>query len=145
MTLVPLKSSAAIRRRAGFAEFAMPRALRLCLRLDRAPLFRVSLSTSFPCNFQRNVPARQFHAEQPLDPADFGSLAFGSESRRGAANACAAGSTDAMNEIFRSLRQIEIHDVGNAIDVNPASRYIGRDQDAIIAILESTQCLIALR
>src|SRR4051812_1897733 len=102
MTLVPLKSSAAIRRRPGFAEFTMPRALRLRLRLDCTPLFGVSLSTSFPCNFLRNVPARQFHAEQPLDAADFGSLAFGAKCRRCAANACAAGSTDTMNEIFGS-------------------------------------------
>ena len=49
-----------------------------------------------------------------------------------------------MDEVFGNLRQIVIHDVRDAVDVNAAGGYVGGDQHAVIALLESGQGLVAL-
>src|SRR5580658_652336 len=49
-----------------------------------------------------------------------------------------------MDKIFRLLRKIEVHDVGDALDVNAASGNIGSNKNAIVAFLETEQSLIAL-
>ena len=46
-----------------------------------------------------------------------------------------------MDEVFRNLRQIEVHDMGGADDVNPAGSDVGRDKNPVIPLLKSLKIL----
>jgi hypothetical protein len=72
--------------------------------------------------------------------------AFGArpESRGRSASAGAAGASYSVDEVFRNLRKIVIYDVRDSIDVDAAGSYIGCDQYALVALLESAESLIAL-
>src|SRR5262249_42924395 len=54
------------------------------------------------------------------------------------------GTAHAMNEIFRRLRKVVVHDVRDAIDVDAASRNIGGDEHAIVSLLKSAERLVTL-
>ena len=75
-----------------------------------------------------SAPARSF---------DIAALALRAEGGRGAAGAGASGSSDAMDEVFGNLRQIVVHHVRDAFDVNAARGDVGGDQNAIVAFLEA--------
>ena len=49
-----------------------------------------------------------------------------------------------MNEAFRLLRQIVIHDMSDVVDVNAAGGYVGGDKYAVDAVLETLQSFVAL-
>src|SRR5581483_1307541 len=66
------------------------------------------------------------------------------EGGRGSAGAGAAGTANAMDEVFGNLGKIVVHDVRDAVDVDPAGGDIGGNQYPIIAVLESAERLIAL-
>ena len=79
-----------------------------------------------------------------LDFADFGTLGPRAEGGGDAAGPGAAGASHAVDEVLGHLREIVVHDVGDAFDVNAAGGHIGGHQDAIPAVLESVQGLVAL-
>ena len=49
-----------------------------------------------------------------------------------------------MDEIFRNLRQVEVHDVRDAVDVDSSCGNIRGDQHTITPLLKTTKSLIAL-
>ena len=57
---------------------------------------------------------------------------------------CPSGPPDAVNIIFRVHRKIEIHDVRNAVHVNPSRRNIGRHEHADLSRFEGFQGVQAL-
>ena len=57
---------------------------------------------------------------------------------------CPSGPPDAVNIIFRVHRKIEIHDVRNAVHVNPSRRNISCDQHADLSRFEGFQGIQAL-
>ena len=57
---------------------------------------------------------------------------------------CPSGPPDSVNIIFRMHRKIEIHDVRNAVHVNPPRRNIGCDEHADLSRFEGFQGIQAL-
>jgi hypothetical protein len=57
----------------------------------------------------------------------------------------AAGSADAMDVVIGCGRHIEIDDVAERLDVDPAGRDVGGDEHAILPALEAVQRLRPLR
>src|SRR3569623_2206154 len=82
------------------------------------------------------ILAREGDAGQPLDVAQIGVFLTCDERDRGAFGASACGAADAMDIGFRHDRQIEIEDVGDAVDIDAACGDIGRDQGADVAVTE---------
>lgn len=62
----------------------------------------------------------------------------------GATCAGATRSPDAMNEVFRVLRQIVVHDMRDIIHMNPARRHVGGDQYTVNTIFEALQRFVPL-
>ena len=50
---------------------------------------------------------------------------------------CTSGSPDAVNIIFRILRQIKINDVANVFDMDTPGRHVSSDEDFRVPIFES--------
>ena len=67
-------------------------------------------------------------ANQTLDRAQFSPLVDGAKGKRDAIGAGAAGAADAMHVVIGLNRQIKIHDVRNAIDIDAACRDVGRNE-----------------
>ena len=85
-----------------------------------------------------------FQLESTLDGADLVAFVAGCEGGCDAQRTRAAGTAHAMDEIFGRLRQIEVHDMRDVIDVNTAGSDIGGHKDAIEAVLESLESHVAL-
>jgi hypothetical protein len=49
-----------------------------------------------------------------------------------------------MDEVLGNLWKIIVHDVRDAVDMDTTRGYIGRYQNAILAVLKSAECLIPL-
>src|SRR6185312_15771993 len=73
---------------------------------------------------------------QLLNVAQKSALAVVAERDRDTVGAGARGAADAMDIAFRDVRQIEIEDMGDAVNVDAARRYVGRDQHAGAAVAE---------
>jgi hypothetical protein len=86
----------------------------------------------------------QADVEGSFDLLDIAAFALGAEGGCGASSAGASGPADAMDEVFRDLRQVEVDNVSDPFDVDSAGGYIGGDQDAEFALLEAFQRAIAL-
>ena len=56
----------------------------------------------------------------------------------------AAGAAHAVDEVLGRLRQVVIHDVRDAFDVDAARGDVGRDQHAVVPVLEALERLVAL-
>ncbi|MGY3078996.1 hypothetical protein ACVWZZ_005404 [Bradyrhizobium sp. LM6.10] len=77
------------------------------------------------------VFARQRHFDQPLDVAEIGEFLAACDQRdRGALGAGARGAADAVHVGLGHVGEVEIDDVGDAVDVDAASGDIGGDQRA---------------
>src|SRR3954449_7422178 len=74
------------------------------------------------------VFARQRHFDQPLDVAEIGKFLAARDQRdRGALGAGARGAADAVHVSLGHVGEVEIDDVGDAVDVDAASGDIGGD------------------
>jgi len=82
--------------------------------------------------------------EIPFNAADIVPFRPGDEGGSGALQASAAGTTDAMDEIFRNLRYVEVNDVGDGFDVKTAGGDVGADEDAELAVLEAFERTVTL-
>src|SRR5215813_2802286 len=100
----------------------------------------VLISANFTCLRM----ADQADGQRSLDLRYRAALGPGAESGGDSACAGAAGTAHAMNEIFRRLRKVVVHDVRDAIDVDAASRNIGGDEHAIVSLLKSAERLVTL-
>jgi len=70
---------------------------------------------------------RQANIEGSLDLLDIAALALGTEGCRGASGAGASRPSDPVDEVFGDLREIEVHYVCDAFNVNASGGYIGGD------------------
>ncbi len=79
------------------------------------------------------VGRRDRDADQLLDVAQEGALLAVAERDRDAVGAGARGAADAVDVALRDVRQVEIDDVADAVDVDAARRDVGRHQHADLA------------
>src|SRR5215471_13066015 len=80
------------------------------------------------------VRRRNGHADQLLDVAQACRLFAVAERNRDACCPGPRGAADAMHVGFRHVRQIEIHDVADAVDVDAARSNVGGDQRKHLAL-----------
>src|SRR6478752_9794964 len=86
------------------------------------------------------ILTRQRHFDQPLDVAEIAELLAACDQRdRGALGTRARGAADAMHIGLRHVGQVEIDDVGDAVDVDAAGGDIGGDQRADLAGAEQSE------
>src|SRR5262249_48648807 len=105
------------------------------LRLARARLRRTArLSRRRPR--RRTFGDRDALAHQLLDVADVGALLVVAERDRQAARARAAGAADAVDVGLGLVRDLEVEDVRDLVDVEPARGDVRRDEHAHRAVLE---------
>ena len=74
------------------------------------------------------VRRRNGHADQLLDVAQVRRLFAVAERDRDACSPGSRGAADAVHIGFRHVRQIEIHDVADAVDIDTARRNVGGDK-----------------
>lgn len=78
----------------------------------------------------RDAGSRNRHADQSLNPREI-ALFLGSDEREGIASLLGAGgAADAMHVGLRLMGHIEVHDVADVLDVDPASGDVRRDENA---------------
>ncbi len=80
----------------------------------------------------------------PLNLSDVSAFVACMEGRCHTARSSAARAACPVNEIFRHLRQVEVHHMRDVVDMDAARRDIGRHKNPVGAILKALQCLIAL-
>src|SRR5688572_7420442 len=78
-------------------------------------------------------------ARQPLDTHEEATLLGVAERNGGAALARAARAADAMHVGLGDVRQLEVDDVADVVDVDAARGNVGRDQHLDLATLEAVQ------
>ena len=76
------------------------------------------------------IGGRDRHPDHLLDIAQERALLAVAEGDRDAVGASARGAADAVDVALRHVRQIEVDDVGDAVNVDAAGGDVGRDQDA---------------
>ncbi len=79
--------------------------------------------------------------EQALDAAQQVGLVDADEADRVARGPCPPGPADAVDVVLGVPRQLEVDDVGQVLDVEPAGRDVGRHQDPDLAGLEPVERL----
>ena len=86
---------------------------------------------------------RDMPASDPLDIAQELTLLAVAERNRLSAGTGARRPADTVDVAFRHIRQVEINDVRDAVDIDSARRDIGRHQNANGAVLESLESPLA--
>jgi hypothetical protein len=81
-------------------------------------------------------------ADRPLDVSQESALLRIAEGDGDPIISSARGAANAMDIAFRLVRQIEVDDMGDAIDVDAARGDIGRDQDTDLAVAEVIERLL---
>ena len=84
-------------------------------------------------------------ARGALDVAQVAALVRAAEGDRDAVGAGARGAADAVDILLGNVGQVEVDDVADARDVDPARRDVGRDQHRHVAGLERGDRALALR
>src|SRR5947209_17456135 len=79
-----------------------------------------------------------------LDVAQVAALLRAAERQRNAVGAGASSAADAVDILLRNVRQVEVHDVTDAGDVDAARRDVGRDEHRHSAGLEGGDGAFAL-
>src|SRR6266511_5358296 len=90
------------------------------------------------------VRRRNGHADQLLDIAKVGRLFGVAERDRDTCRPGPRGAADAMHIGFRHVRQIEIHDVADAVDIDTARGNVGGDQREHLALAKCGKHSFAL-
>src|SRR5688500_3532406 len=83
-------------------------------------------------------------ADQLLDVAQKRPLLDIAERDRHAVGASARGAADAVDIALRHVRQLEVDDVADAVDIDAAGGDVGGDQDPDLALAEAQQRPLAL-
>ena len=83
------------------------------------------------------MTSREARIQLAFDLRDSGALRRRGEGGSRSASACPAGAANPVNEVFRYLRKIVIHDVSDPLHVDAARGDVGGHQDPIISLLES--------
>src|SRR5438046_5407900 len=80
-----------------------------------------------------------FLADKPLDVAKEGAV-FARDERHGLPRfPRAAGAADAVDVVFRDVRQVVVHDVRQRLDVEPARGDVGGDEHRKLHVLKALQ------
>src|SRR6185295_12569452 len=85
----------------------------------------------------------QLLAGEALDRAQVGALLVVAEGQRDPAGAGAAGAADAVDVALGLVGDVQVDDVGDAVDVDAAGGDVGGHQDADAAVLEALEGLLA--
>ena len=93
----------------------------------------------------RNGHARQTPPDDPLDVREAALFFWRDERERRPCRLRAAGAAYAMHVVVGVGRNVEVHDVPEASDVDSAGGDIGRHQHPVLAALEASECLSSLR
>src|SRR5215472_1238427 len=93
----------------------------------------------------QDVDARDWLADQLLDGLDETPVVLAGKGEGMSLAAGPAGAADAMDIVLSMDRHVEIEDVAEPLDIEPAGRDIARDQDRDLAIAEAVQSLGAAR
>jgi hypothetical protein len=80
-----------------------------------------------------------------LDIAQVGSFVVAAEGVRNTGRTGASGSADAVDIVFRHVRQLEIDDVRHAFDIDPACGDVGGHEHSAMAGAEAGERAFALR
>ena len=83
-------------------------------------------------------------ADDAFEAAKFAEVFAGDEGDGGAGRERAASTTDAVDVVFELVREVEVEDVGDAVDVDAARGDVGRDKHANLTILEGLQGALTL-
>src|SRR3989440_11314800 len=114
---------------------------RLVLALLRAPSLRFGLRVVVARArlISRDDLLLDFLADKPLDVAKVRAV-FARDERHGlAAFPRAAGAADAVDVVFRDVRQVVVDDVRQRLDVEAARGDVGGDEHLQLAVLEALQ------
>src|SRR6185503_18171296 len=84
-------------------------------------------------------------ARDALDVAEVAALIRSAEGDGDAVCSGARGAADAVDILLRHFRKIEVDDVANARDVDPARRDVGRDEHVDFATAKQSEGALALR
>src|SRR5207248_2984181 len=98
----------------------------------------------------RGEPGGKRHNLDPLargalDVAQITALVGAAERDRDAGGPSARGAADAVDILLGHVGQIEVHDMADARDVDPARGDVGRDQHRHVARLEACESALAMR
>ncbi len=91
----------------------------------------------------RRLPGGDGASEQALDVAEQIALVLVAERDRAARRARAAGAADAVHIRLGHVGELEVDDVGDAVDVDAARGDVGRDEDADRAAAEALERALA--
>ena len=111
----------------------------------RIEIYRLGRCFDFLHRRHRNFLFDHFYFERLLDVAHLATFRTCAERRGDAFGTGAASTADAVDEIFGDLRQVKVHDMGDAIHVNAAGGYVGSDEHPVRAVFEAGQRLVTLR
>jgi hypothetical protein len=67
-------------------------------------------------------------------------VVFGNEADAHTLSSGSPRAPDTVYVVFRVIRKIEVHDMGDAVYVNPSSRHIRRYDKRYRTVLEALQC-----
>ena len=137
-----------VMRLVGRALCLAARLMTLAARTAFATAFRHGGGSSGGCGKRlvgAPVARRDGLARHFLDVAQQVALILGAECNCRTGRARAGGSTDAVDIRFRHVRQLELDDMGDSVDVDAARRDISRHQGADVAGLEGGKRALALR
>ena len=90
------------------------------------------------------LAAMQMLADDLLKATKLTEIFAGDESDRDAGGKRASRPTDTVDVIFQLVREVEIDDVRDAVDVDATRGDVSRDQDPDFAVLESLQGTLTL-
>ena len=87
---------------------------------------------------------RQALARRALDVAQVAALVGSAEGNRDSVRAGAGGAADAVDILFRNVGQVEVHDVADAGNIDPARGDIGCEKHANLTRTEGRKGALAL-
>src|SRR6185369_5630188 len=116
----------------GLSRGATMGAVRLGFGSRLEPLERLGLSHEVGGQRRNRNPL----ARRALDVAQIAALVGAAESDGDAVGAGPSGAADAVDILLGNVRQVEVDDVADAGDVDPAGGDVGRDQHRRVAGLE---------
>ena len=83
-------------------------------------------------------------ADDPFEAAQLGEVLAGDERDGGPRGEGATGAADTVHVILERVGEVEVHHVGDTLDVDTAGGDVGGDQDADLAVLEGLQGALTL-
>ena len=83
-------------------------------------------------------------ADDAFEAAEFAEVFAGDEGDRGAGRERAASTADTVDVVFELVREVEVENVGDAVDVDTARSDVCGDENANLAVLEGLQGALTL-